>query len=385
MAERHPDPVRDAELEEESANIQTPTKISDEEKRSDPDPETAPEDYVSDMSPVPSDNWNCKTWVENWLWYGQYVQFCVVSQTTQKCEWIEDLLKSNIFSKFRKVEETCKFEIHGDINYKNKLSSCSCVIFCFENAAWNPKLLEDVKLLSSFYAMRNVIVLLGGGKADPGLFEQKMTMRTWYKEQNCDCSFEILPLTDNDITWCRKHLMSYEKKMEGIRQLLEGGIRYLVSCYKSAVGIFSRSSESDYKWLINWLTSASFMNLGDVRPCYISNNGSRRFREDVSQCRFGILYHTKNRGRINITDVTDSLYDAELQYMSEILGRSNVIVVVDDLIESSDGEKDRILETQPSIKEKAADIFLFTTDERTYLEKLVTIKKFIKGGSTSQD
>lgn len=43
--------------------------------------------------------------------------------------------------------------------------------------------------------------------------------------------------------------------------------------------------------------------------------------DDLSQCTFGILYHTKNRGRVNITDVEEALYDEELETISAELGK----------------------------------------------------------------
>ncbi|CAH2308054.1 Hypothetical predicted protein [Pelobates cultripes] len=73
-----------------------------------------------------------------------------------------------------------------------------------------------------------------------------------------------------------------------------------------------------------------------------------QFMEDVSECKFGILYHTKNRGRINVTDVADSLYDEELKSMSDNLGKDNVLVVIDDLEDSSPQERNRILQNQPN-------------------------------------
>ncbi|PIN97369.1 hypothetical protein AB205_0128450 [Aquarana catesbeiana] len=93
----------------------------------------------------------------------------------------------------------------------------------------------------------------------------------------------------------------------------------------------------------------------------------RKFRDDVSRCTFGILYHTRNRGRINIVDVTNSLYDEEMNYMSQHLGKEKVIVVVDDLEDTSDVEKRRILESQPSIGTLARDIFLFSANDKKNL------------------
>ncbi|XP_075037370.1 uncharacterized protein LOC142098422 [Mixophyes fleayi] len=351
-----------------------------EERKSSSEPWDAPTDCVTELSPLPSDNWNCNMLVENAYWW--YKQCCIITHSIHKCEWIEDLLQSNSFSEFIKDGKISKFEICGGPTYTKNVFPSSCVIFCFENNVWGSALLDEVKMLASYYEMKNVIVLLGGGSSDHSLSDQNMTMTSWCKEQKYKCSFKILQLTDSEITWYRDHLNSCEKKVEEIRILL-GGLSYSMMYYipsspNHTVGIFSRSPESEYKWLIVQLNSSSFQSVvQDVRACYISNNRFWQFREDVSQCTFGILYHTKNRGRINITDVPDSLYDAELEYMSEELGNSKVIVVVDDLENSSDKEKKRILELQPSIKTNAQDMFLFTSEENIFLEKLVNIKKLI--------
>ncbi|MEE6510589.1 hypothetical protein FKM82_030564 [Ascaphus truei] len=134
------------------------------------------------------------------------------------------------------------------------------------------------------------------------------------------------------------------------------------------VGIFSRSSESCCEWLTEQLRSQVFRSLvKEARFCYISNNGGQKFREEVNRCDFAILYHTKNRGRINITDVTDSLYDEELQYLSHALGKNNVIVVVDDLDDSSSKERTRILQDQTSIGRLAQQLALFSKQEKASL------------------
>ncbi|XP_077303167.1 uncharacterized protein LOC143923390 isoform X28 [Lithobates pipiens] len=143
---------------------------------------------------------------------------------------------------------------------------------------------------------------------------------------------------------------------------------------KHSVGIFSRSSDEDYSWLVELLTSENFRNsIQDVKPCYISNNGFQRFIDDLSECTLGILYHTKNRGRVNITNVNDSLYDEELGYLEQMLGKDNVIVVIDDLEDSSDQEKKRILENQPSIKSLASDLLLISRMEKA--EKMQLVEK----------
>ncbi|MEE6511009.1 hypothetical protein FKM82_031395 [Ascaphus truei] len=155
-----------------------------------------------------------------------------------------------------------------------------------------------------------------------------------------------------------------------------------------AVGIFSRDGQSSYKWLSHFL-AVTPPTVMDVRPVYISNNNSKNFREEVSKCKFAILYHTKKRGRINITDVTDSLYDEELEYLSHYLGKEKVIVLIDDLQDISSLEKTRILQNQPSIGRLAHNLFLFNRVDKENLPVLGTsdsmkknleqIKKIIMG------
>ncbi|KAM5151668.1 uncharacterized protein ACMZJ9_009906 [Mantella aurantiaca] len=160
---------------------------------------------------------------------------------------------------------------------------------------------------------------------------------------------------------------SFKENMDKIRKIIESTYYTLLWPFSGyhKVGIFSRSSESDYDWLIKQLESELFRStVSNVQPHYISNSGMQQFRVAVSQCSFGILYHTKNRGRINIVDVTDSLYDEELKYMSECLGKENVIVIVDDLVDTSNMEKNRILRNQPSIKSLAQDLILFNATEK---------------------
>lgn len=162
-----------------------------------------------------------------------------------------------------------------------------------------------------------------------------------------------------------KERKSFKKQIENIREIILSTSRYWTLFQGShTVGIFSRSPEDDYKWLMSQLKSGPFCSIvSTVLPHYISNNGRQQFMDAVSQCTFGILYHTKNRGRMNITDVTDSLYDKELQYMSEHLGKEKVIVLVDDLEDTSDDEKRQILKYQPKIEAFARDLFLFNKNK----------------------
>ncbi|XP_040211858.1 uncharacterized protein LOC120942944 isoform X2 [Rana temporaria] len=132
---------------------------------------------------------------------------------------------------------------------------------------------------------------------------------------------------------------------------------------KLKVRIFSRDAKENYNWLLNVLKSAMFESLvGNAVGTYITNN-FRSFTDDLTQCTFAILYHTKKRGRLNITDVTDSLYDEELRDLEDHLGK-NVIVLLDDLDDSSDGNMRRILQEQPLIKECAETLILISELEK---------------------
>ncbi|XP_075687603.1 uncharacterized protein LOC142656559 [Rhinoderma darwinii] len=123
----------------------------------------------------------------------------------------------------------------------------------------------------------------------------------------------------------------------------------------ATVGIFSRSSTENYQWLLQLLYTS--LPKDKVHTVEITNYSPLL----ISGISFAILYHSKTRGRINITDVTDSLYNSELEELSKALGKENVIVVIDDLDDTSEQAKDRILENQPSIRILACDLLLFNT------------------------
>ncbi|OCT64706.1 hypothetical protein XELAEV_18045803mg [Xenopus laevis] len=82
------------------------------------------------------------------------------------------------------------------------------------------------------------------------------------------------------------------------------------------VAVFSREDQSSYEWLRRVLQS--FPTVRDVKSIVISNNNFVTFLEEVSQCDFAILYHSMRRGRINVSDVVDSLYDGELEVLFRV-------------------------------------------------------------------
>ncbi|XP_069591279.1 uncharacterized protein [Ranitomeya imitator] len=153
------------------------------------------------------------------------------------------------------------------------------------------------------------------------------------------------------------------------------------------VGIFSRESDSSFSFLRDALLAED--SVRKVRSFTITNDGLCKFREEVSRCDCAILYHSKNRGRLNITNVTDSLYDEEITDLSIKLGKDNVIVVADDLDSSSSEIRTKILQGQPLIEQMATGFFLISREDKNsserLKEKLQKITSFIsrKGGSFS--
>ncbi|XP_031749415.1 uncharacterized protein LOC101733605 isoform X2 [Xenopus tropicalis] len=130
------------------------------------------------------------------------------------------------------------------------------------------------------------------------------------------------------------------------------------------VGIFSRAAGSHYQWLVNQLKSAFVNDVGVTFHSVPISNKYLDFTSGLANCTFAILYHTLNSGRLNVTDVTDALYDRELEDLSLHLGRNNVIVVLDDLTDSGPEEKKKILQNQPSINRLARELFLISEKEK---------------------
>ncbi|XP_077303076.1 uncharacterized protein LOC143923336 [Lithobates pipiens] len=157
------------------------------------------------------------------------------------------------------------------------------------------------------------------------------------------------------------------------------------------VAICSRDSERNYEWLKDFLEKRMCKKTRiNVQPVYITNN-MFKFHQEISGFNFAILYHTKNRGRINITNVNSSLYDNELKCLHDRFGKKNVVVVIDDLEKSGDDEKRRIKEQQRDLKKYAQELFLFTEQDKNHTknhlntmeitqvkENLIRLKKYIK-------
>lgn len=133
----------------------------------------------------------------------------------------------------------------------------------------------------------------------------------------CVIFFDQSSLTINCASYLIFQIMNIpEKSYIAVQKLVPGR-----TIRKRVVGIFSREAEDFYHFLLEALRFHD-----EVRTFTITNNGGSRFRDEVSQCDFAILYHSKNRGRLNITDVTDSIYDEELKHLSKTLGETRVLL-----------------------------------------------------------
>ncbi|OCT61907.1 hypothetical protein XELAEV_18047939mg [Xenopus laevis] len=156
-----------------------------------------------------------------------------------------------------------------------------------------------------------------------------------------------------------------------------------------SVRVFSRCAKSTYNWLVNLLRSEEFGSLvKEVQGVEISNDFSQ-FLSDINHCTFAILYHSLNYGRVNITNVPDSLYDQHLETLCRHHGKEKVIVVIDDLKDSSSQKKNCILHEQPSIGRYSKELLLFSETEtkmgsntsHTIRNKLEMLKKTLKTSS----
>lgn len=157
------------------------------------------------------------------------------------------------------------------------------------------------------------------------------------------------------------------REIDSRHQSIKGKGKYDVPSRENkryVVGIFSRAAESDYSWLKNLLVK----NGKNVESFYIGKS-DEKFKKDIDKCRFGILYHSITSGRLNITNVTDSMYDNHLKLMSNLLEKENVMVVLDDLESSNDMERRNILIHQPTIKECAGHLILVNLKEKDTILK----------------
>ncbi|XP_073491591.1 uncharacterized protein [Aquarana catesbeiana] len=257
-------------------------------------------------------------------------------------------------------------------DWKTLAWKSSPIILCHSfstNTEWT--CLEEFLTHSNGLPGKRVIVIITDVK-DRG--SEKSIQEEWGKWKFP--GFELITLTCEEIDSISTYIsqdLSPERKMARKIHILKNILqttaerRKVVTkrLEKDKIGIFSRSDSSEYTWLVKLLTSTNFSGwVLSATPYYIANYQFEKFKNDVSQCTFGILYHTKNSGRINVTNVTSSLYDEELKHLHEKLGRDNVIVVIDDLEKSTDRVKNQILKEQHSIKKWARDLFIFCQEEK---------------------
>uniref|UniRef100_A0A4W3HBM4 Uncharacterized protein n=1 Tax=Callorhinchus milii TaxID=7868 RepID=A0A4W3HBM4_CALMI len=81
------------------------------------------------------------------------------------------------------------------------------------------------------------------------------------------------------------------------------------------------------------------------------------------QKKLNVFHHSALQGRMNITDVYDSLYDYILTYMSWRVGRESIIFIVDN-VQDGKTTQDNIKVEQPTLIQCCNKIFIFqNTDE----------------------
>ncbi|XP_053326530.1 uncharacterized protein LOC128501165 isoform X2 [Spea bombifrons] len=299
--------------------------------------------------------------------------------------WLEDLLTSSEFTEH--VADVKRFCVSEE-GPRDLDSALSCLVMV-QPIGSSDYQRDHLDLMEG-----KDLTLLQADRADSE--ETGSPKRRRYEEETPEVGGRLVIFTRDEMKLHKEIpdvLHQTAEKLRAIKETMAAGLeswnfitKYWRGAQKHKVGIFSRSAEEDYKWLNSRLKSALFQDVVEsTESCYISNNGGPRFRDAVSRCSFAILYHTKNRGRINVTDVEDSLYDRELQHLHNHLGKEKVIVVIDDLQDSSPHEKNRISENQPSIGRLAAELVLFHKQEKTFWDKAQTIKESTQGKQSAAE
>ncbi|XP_075175986.1 uncharacterized protein LOC142246822 [Anomaloglossus baeobatrachus] len=152
-----------------------------------------------------SDDWLYISWQNNTssLW--------VVTKSPDSLVWMKDALKSDVCNQYKIVQEQKTFEIDLNEKFKNRVSSCSCVLFCFGNDQWDSGSLQEVADLSSSYGMKKVIILLSEKSPD-----------TWPPEEmNDQHNFPVLKFSKQEIAWYKDNLESSNKKIESMKKIVK--------------------------------------------------------------------------------------------------------------------------------------------------------------------
>uniref|UniRef100_A0A8C5Q1P9 Uncharacterized protein n=1 Tax=Leptobrachium leishanense TaxID=445787 RepID=A0A8C5Q1P9_9ANUR len=305
------------------------------------------------------------------------------------CEWLANLLRNDVFKDhvsevkvFRKVED--QQTIMQDV------SSLSRVIIYKSGGGGSDgqsdpyHLLTELRKRSPYNALKKVRIVVGD------LDNIESAKGNTATRESCQ---EPILYTKSDVKLFKESQQLLHRTKEKLKQIVtimtpSQDYLYKVCSLRwspttHTVGIFSRDSEENYQWLMDCEDIKRAAST--VTACFISSSGYLQFHQDVSQCSFGILYHTKNRGRVNVTDVTDALYNDELRYLSDTLGKENVIVVVDDVDQDTSELKQKILENQPSISTFARELFMFNREGKAVLEKVRVLESWIKYGESLED
>ncbi|CAI9623938.1 unnamed protein product, partial [Staurois parvus] len=145
-----------------------------------------------------------------------------------------------------------------------------------------------------------------------------------------------------------------EKYNKRILELYHGFSREL----NDSLGIVSRSTNSDFSWITELLHSDNFKDLGlDVKPFTIDNG---LFYSGLYF--FAFLYFIKKRGQIDEADAEDMQM---IQKYKSHFGKDNMIIVIDNVEDSSDQQKKQILKSYPDIEDLYHNIFLFSHQEKS--------------------
>ncbi|XP_041432974.1 kinesin-like protein KIF16B isoform X2 [Xenopus laevis] len=295
----------------------------------------------------------------------------ICSKEPKNHQWLEDLLKTERFK--QNIKYIQSIQISSDISqFQKDISNCTFCILYHSGKQGAPKTTnglfdDELETMSHIFEKRRIIAVTGDLEDSSGRVKRRM-QHTQTNIMNFTCRLTLFNSRQID-SIIKGHIISrsVKRKLDKLQKsLTEASNGIYISLPSSAkldtLAICSRDSRENYQWIEQFLRNKNPCR--HVSSIYISNDFGQ-FCKEISRYSCVILYHTKNRGRIKITNVCDSLYDKELEFMNSVLGKNKIIVVVDDLDDSSDEEKDRILRNQPNIGDWACGLFLFNTKEKS--------------------
>eukprot|EP00062_Callorhinchus_milii_P023782 gi/632982989/ref/XP_007908426.1/ PREDICTED: uncharacterized protein LOC103189732 [Callorhinchus milii] len=150
-----------------------------------------------------------------------------------------------------------------------------------------------------------------------------------------------------------------------------------VRCVWRCVRFMGRCLCLGFHWLFSRYCGFRYIDLNswmkqEARKC-------KPFLGCLWQKKLYVFHHSALQGRMNITDVYDSLYDYILRYMSWRVGRKSIIFIVDNVQDGKTAQNNIKVE-QPTLSQCCNNIFIFQNTEENGWNQLEDhrLKKYLQ-------